>query len=124
MSEAAGLPDASDAFSALVRDLCRFWSSDPDLLRRLVSLGAVDPAARDLIRRREDWTYGQVAAAVGRLGAEGRVLEPFAAGPAAAVVSAVTGFDACDEMARRTGTPLGELAPLLLAALRGVVRLG
>lgn len=123
MARVAAMGDAFSAFPALVRELCRFWAGDPDLLRRLVSLDAVDPDARNLIRRREDWTYQQVAAVVERLAAEDRVLDPFDAPTATAIVSAVTGFHSCDEMANRTGTPLARLDTLLIAGLRGVVRL-
>lgn len=118
----AATEDVASAFRALVSELCRFWASDPDLLRRLVSLGAVDPEAQDLIRRREDWTYRQVAAVIARLAAEDRVLDPFDASTAAAVVSAVTGFQSCDDMARRTRIPLAKLDSLLIAGLRGVIR--
>ncbi|MBO0802764.1 MAG: TetR/AcrR family transcriptional regulator [Nocardiopsaceae bacterium] len=124
MRQVAAASDAASAFRALVHELCRFWASDPGLLRRLVSLDAVDPDARDLIQRREDWTYRQVAATVERLAAEDRVLEPFDALTAAAVVSAVTSFQSCDEMARRTGIPLAELDTLLIAGLHAVIRLG
>jgi AcrR family transcriptional regulator len=123
MEQVAATGDAASAFRALMRELCRFWASDPDLLRRLVSLDAVDPDARDLIRRREDWTYRQVAATVERLAAEDRVLEPFDAPTAAVIVAAVTSFQSCDEMTSRTGIPLTELDALLIAALRGVIRL-
>jgi AcrR family transcriptional regulator len=123
MGRVAATGDAASAFRVLVRELCRFWASDPDLLRRLVSLDAVDPQARDLIRQREDWTCQQVAAVIARLAAEGRVLDPFDTATATAVVSAVTGFQSCDEMASRTGIPLARLDSLLIAALRGVVLL-
>jgi AcrR family transcriptional regulator len=123
MRRVAAISDAASAFRALACELCRFWATDPDLLRRLVSLDAVDPDARDLIRRREDWTCQQVAAVIARLAAEDRVLDPFDAPTATAIVSAVTGFHACDEMASRTGTPLARLDTILIAGLRGVVRL-
>ena len=123
MRRVAAIGDAVGAFRALVRELCRFWASDPDLLRRLVSLDAVDPDARDLIRRREEWTYQQIAAVVARLAVEDRVLDPFDSPTATAIVSAVTGFQSCDEIASRTGTPLAKLGSLLIAGLRGVVRL-
>jgi AcrR family transcriptional regulator len=123
MRRVAAIEDAASAFRALVRELCRFWASDPDLLRRLVSLDAVDPDARNLVRRREDWTYRQVAAVVARLAAEDRVLDPFDAPTATAIVSAITGFQSCDEMASRAGIPLAKLDSLLIAGLRGVVRL-
>jgi hypothetical protein len=73
-------------------------------------------------------TYGGVARQrmsrrAGKGTAEDRLLDPFDAPTAAAVVSAVTGFHACDEMASRTGIPLAKLDSLLIAGLRGVVRL-
>jgi AcrR family transcriptional regulator len=123
MARVAAVGDPASAIRALVGELCRFWASDPELLRRLVSLDAVDPDARDLIRRREDWTYRRVAEVVERLAAENRLLDPFDAPAATAIVSAVTGFQSCDEMASRTGIPLAELDGLLIAGLRGVVRL-
>ncbi|MBO0819558.1 MAG: helix-turn-helix transcriptional regulator [Nocardiopsaceae bacterium] len=124
MARVARTADAAGAFRSLVCELCRFWASDPDLLRRLVSLDPVDPRARDLIRRREDWTGRQVAAVIDRLAAEDRGLDPFDRSTATAIVSAVTSFRSCDEMASRTGVPLAELDTLLIPGLRGVIRLG
>lgn len=121
-ARALSLPKATAAFDALVTALCRFWATDPDLLRRLVSLHAVDPTAQGLIQRREDWRYRQVGVVVTRLAEQDRVRAPFTVQTATAVVGTATSFPACDEIAHRTGTKLTDLAPLLIAQLRGVIR--
>jgi AcrR family transcriptional regulator len=122
-ARALSVPKATAAFDALVEELCRFWATDPDLLRRLVSLHAVDPTAQHLIEQREDWRYQQVAAVVTRLAEQDRVRTPFTIQTATVVVGTATSFPACDEIARRTGTKLADLGPLLTAQLRGVIRL-
>jgi AcrR family transcriptional regulator len=118
---AAAEPDACAAFRAMVAELCRFWSADPDLFRRLVGLAAVDPETRQVIGDREQWRHEQVAAFVHRLDAEGRIRPPFDADQATAAVAAVTGFPSCDDMATRMVLPHSDLADLLLALLSGVV---
>jgi hypothetical protein len=123
MREAAAVPDAPAAFRAMVAELCRFWSTDPDLLRRLVSLAAVDPGARHVIGDREQWRYDQIASFVRRLDAEDRLRPPFDSAGATVAIGAMTGFPACDDMATRLGHDLARLHELLVPLLSGVVRL-
>lgn len=122
-AEALRTPKATAALNALIHALCQFWETDPDLLRRLVTLHAVDPNAQHLIQQREDWRYQQIAHVVTRLATEDRVRAPFTVQTATAVIGALTSFPACDDIAHRTGTKLTDLEPLLSAQLRGVVRL-
>ncbi|MDL4815605.1 TetR/AcrR family transcriptional regulator [Actinomadura opuntiae] len=124
LREALGLPRAPDAFRATVTGICRFWATDPDLLRRLVSLAAVDPEVRDVVADRERWRLAQVTAAVERLDGEGRLRPPFGVPEAAAVAGAVTSFPSCDAMAADLGRDVGGLSPLLLALLGSVAELG
>jgi AcrR family transcriptional regulator len=121
MLAAEAEPDVRVAFRAMVSELCRFWSTDPDVFRRLVGLAAVDPETRRVIGDREQWRYDQVAAFVRRLDTEGRLRPPFDVDLATAAVAAVTGFPSCDGMATRTGLPHSGLADLVLAVLSGVV---
>ena len=123
MHGAAEIADPVSAFTAMVAELCRFWSTDPDVFRRLISLAAVDPEAQRVIASREEWRYQQIGTFVRRLAQADRLRTPFDARRATAVVGTVTGFPACDEMATRLRTSLTELDQLLLSALASVVRL-
>ncbi|WP_084143283.1 TetR/AcrR family transcriptional regulator [Amycolatopsis taiwanensis] len=120
---AAAVDDPVAAFKVMVAELCRFWSTDPDLLRRLISLSAVDPEANQVINDREQWRFEQVAKFVQRLADAGRLRTTFDAQQAGVAIGAATGFPACDEMANRLRLSLDQLDRLLLALLSGVVRL-
>ena len=124
MRTAAVLDDPVAAFTEMVSQLCRFWSTDPDLFRRLISLSAVDPEAHQVISSREQWRFEQVALFVTRLAAADRLRRPFDTGTATAAVGAITGFTTCDEIATRLNLAHDRLDDLLLALLHGVVLLG
>lgn len=116
-------PDPVAAFRALVTEICRFWASDPALLRRFVTLGAVDPRAADVIAERDRWRQDHVTAVVRRLVEEDRILAPFDATRAAALVAAFTSFPTYDDLATRLGHRRARLTTLLLDSVRGIVRL-
>lgn len=120
---AIAAPDPVAAFTAVVSELCRFWHTDPQLLRRLISLSAVDPEADQVIAAREAWRHDQVALVVRGLVDADRLRAPFDERQAAAAVGTVTGFPACDQLATRLGRELDQLDDVLLALLGGVVRL-
>jgi hypothetical protein len=124
MRTATEVADPVAAFTAMVTELCRFWNTDPDVFRRLISLAAVDPEAQKVIASREQWRYEQIGRFVRRLDHVDRIQTPFDVRLATAVVGTVTSFPACDEMATRLRTNLTDLDPLLLALLASVVRLG
>ncbi|WP_314175464.1 TetR/AcrR family transcriptional regulator [Streptomyces winkii] len=121
---AGDMADPAAACRAMVAELCRFWSTDPDLFRRLISLAAVDPEAHRVLSSREQWRYEQVAVFVRRLAAGGRLREGVDTDRAVAAIGAVTGFPACDEMATRLRCGLDQLDPLLVTLLAGVADLG
>lgn len=123
MQEAAKVADPVPAFTAMVRELCRFWSTDPEVFRRLISLSAVDPEAQHVIASREHWRYQQISAFVQRLAHADRLQAPFDVRQATAVVGTVTSFPACDEVATRLRTDLTTLNQILLPLLTSVVRL-
>jgi AcrR family transcriptional regulator len=120
---AAAVADPVAACTAMVAELCRFWSTDPDLFRRLISLSAVDPEANEVINSREQWRFDQVAMFVHRLAEAGRLRAPFDARQASATIAAATSFPTCDEMATRLQLRLDQLDQLLLALLSGVIHL-
>ncbi len=124
MESAAAMTDPSAAFRSLISELCRFWATDPNLFRRLVSLSAVDPEAAHLIDAREQWRYDQVASVVHRVAAQHRLRRPFDASRAAIVIGAMTSFPACDDLASRLQVGFEQLDHLLLALLGSVVDLG
>jgi len=121
--EAAQIADPVPAFTAMVGELCRFWSTDPEVFRRLISLSAVDPEAQHVIASREDWRYQQVSTFVQRLADADRLQAPFDVRQATAIVGTVTSFPACDELATRLRTNLTDVHQILLHLLTSVVRL-
>ncbi|GAA4521270.1 hypothetical protein GCM10023191_099480 [Actinoallomurus oryzae] len=123
MHEAAQVAEPVPAFTAMVKELCRFWSTDPEVFRRLISLSAVDPEAQRVVAGREHWRYQQISAFVQRLASADRLRAPFDVSQATAVVGTVTGFPACDEIATRLRMDLTELDRTLLPVLASVVRL-
>lgn len=123
LHKAAEIADPITAFTRMVVELCRFWSTDPDVFRRLISLAAVDPEAQQVIASREEWRYQQVGTFVRRLAHVDRLQPPFDVRRATAVIGTVTSFPACDEMTTRLRTSLTELDQLLLPLLASAVRL-
>ncbi len=123
MHKAATVADPVAAFTAMVSELCRFWSTDPAVFRRLLSLSAVDPEAGHVIANREAWRYDQVSTFVQRLAHADRLRAPFDLQQATAVVGSVTSFPACDEVATRLRADLTELNQILLPLLTSIVRL-
>lgn len=123
MRRAAETPDPVAAFRAMVAELCRFWSVDPVVLRRLISLAAVDPEAREVLEGRDSWRYDRVGEFVRRLDADGRLRNGFDLDEAVAAVGMMTGFPACDELATRLGARLDTIDRVVITLLAGVVRL-
>ena len=123
ITAALELPDTSASLRALVHALCGFWSTDPPLFRRMVSLSAVDPEAREVLGARERWRYEGIATMAERLAAEGRLRPPFDTDQAAATIAAVTSFPACDQIATALAVDMHALPALLLPLLAGVARL-
>jgi AcrR family transcriptional regulator len=120
---AAAVADPVIAFRAMVSELCRFWATDPGLLRRLIGLAAVDSEAGHVVQGREQWRYDQIAVFVGRLFADQRLRCDVDIDQAIAVIGTVTGFPACDEMATRLRVRHDQLDELVITLLSGVVRL-
>ncbi|MFA1543475.1 TetR/AcrR family transcriptional regulator [Actinomadura monticuli] len=120
---ALAVDDPVAAFRELVVELCRFWATDPDLLRRLLGLATVDPEAGHVVQSREQWRFDQIGAFVRRLDAAGRLHDDLDVEQAVAAIGAVTGFPACDEMATRLRLGHAELGPLVVTLLGGVIRL-
>jgi AcrR family transcriptional regulator len=123
LGAAVALPDASTALRSLVAELCRFWDTDPPLFRRMVSLAAVDPEARQVIETREQWRYDGINALTSRLADEGRLRAPFGKDQAIATIVAVTSFPACDQIASTLGVSFTGLPGLLLPLLSAVLDL-
>lgn len=123
LGAAAALPDASTALRSLVIELCRFWDTDPPLFRRMVSLAAVDPEARQVIESREQWRYDGISTLTGRLADEGRLRAPFGKDQAIATIVAITSFPSCDQIASALGVSFTELPGLLLPLLSAVLDL-
>ncbi len=123
LGAAVTIPDASTAFRSMVSELCRFWDTDPALFRRMVSLSAVDPEARQVIHTREQWRHDGINTLVNRLANEKRLRAPFGADQAIATVAAVTSFPACDQIATTLSVSFNQLPELLLPLLSAVLDL-
>ncbi|MGH3500090.1 MAG: TetR/AcrR family transcriptional regulator [Nocardioidaceae bacterium] len=123
MQQAAKVADPAPAFTAMVSELCRFWRTDPDVFRRLISLAAVEPEAQQVIASREHWRYQQISTFVQRLAHANRLQAPFDVRQATAVVGTVTSFPACDEIATQLRADLTQLNQILLPLLTSIVRL-
>jgi AcrR family transcriptional regulator len=123
LGAAVALPEASTAFRSVVIELCRFWDTDPPLFRRMVSLAAVDPEARQVIETREQWRYDGITTLIGQLADQGRLRAPFGKDQAIATIAAVTSFPACDQIASTLGMSFIELPELLLPTLGAIVDL-
>jgi AcrR family transcriptional regulator len=123
LGAAVALRDASAALRSLVAELCRFWDTDPRLFRRMVSLAAVDPEARQVIETRERWRYDGLSTVIGRLAHEGRLRAPYGQDQAIATIVAITSFPACDQIASALGVSFAELPGLLLPLLSAVLDL-
>lgn len=123
MHVALEIADAVGAFTAMVKELCRFWSTEPDVLRRLISLAAVDPEAQQVIAIRERWRYRQINACVKRLAKADRLQPQFDTRRATAAIGTMTSFPTCDELATHLRTNLTTLDRTLLPMLTSIVRL-
>lgn len=107
----------------MVWELCRFWSTDLEVFRRLISLSVVDPEAQRVIASREHWRYQQISVFMQRLAQVDRLPAPFDLRWATTGVGAVTSFPACDEIATRLRRDLAKLNQILLPLFTSVVRL-
>jgi AcrR family transcriptional regulator len=91
--------DPAAACAGTVRALCRLWAVDPDLMRRLVGLAAVDPELAPVVADRERWRHRQVAGCVRRLAVAGLLRPGVDTSTALAAARAVTAFFTWDELA-------------------------
>ena len=123
LGAAVAIPGAPAAIRSLVSELCQFWATDPPLFRRMVSLAAVDPEARQVIETREQWRFDGISNLVSRLASEDRLRAPFGENQAAATIAAVTSFPACDQIVSALGVSFTELPTLLLPLLGAIVDL-
>lgn len=97
--EAHAADDPVEALNGLVAALCRLWSEDPPLMRRLIGLAAVDPDVAPVIEEREAWRQEQVRLCVDRLADAGRLRTDRTRLTATAAACAATRFEFADEIA-------------------------
>lgn len=90
--------DPAVACAGTARALCRLWAADPDLMRRLVGLAAVDPELAPVVAGRERWRHRQVDGCVRALAAAGRLRAGITTRAALATARAVTSFPTWDEL--------------------------
>lgn len=116
-------PDAVAAVTAFVHGIGRLWAADPDLMRRLVALAAVDPDTAAVVRSREDWRRARVREFAARLTDERRLQPQFSQATASAALEAITAFPTYDTLARGSGIRHDQASTLVLSLLGSIVRL-
>jgi AcrR family transcriptional regulator len=89
---------ATDACAAIVRQTCRFWHAERDILRPLFGLAGVEPDITAALTQREQWRRDQLERLLERLAAEAAPTSSFAAGDVLAAALAVTSFPTYDRL--------------------------
>jgi AcrR family transcriptional regulator len=115
------LPHPTEALSAYVAAFARFWSSERLVIRRLRSLGALDPQVGQGIQARDARRRAGLRLLVGRLADQDGYPEEHSLDEAVATLHMLTSFEAFDALAGPDRSP-EEVVPaiqrLIAAALR------
>lgn len=122
LMEAAEFPDLREAVARAVEASCRLWSSDRELLRRLVGLAAVDPETASVVMEREQRREATWARLVQRLAAAGMLRPGVSPDQAVRASMALTSF-ATFEALTPPDAPPAATVELLLRLLDGIVGL-
>jgi AcrR family transcriptional regulator len=95
--------DPYGVVAAAVHGASRVWMSEPDLLRSLLGLGAVDPALRSVIEQRDETRRRALDTAARRLADCGALAKGYDERRAADVLSMLTSFANFDHLVTRCG---------------------
>ena len=99
----------------LLRDMvtegCRYWATDPALARKIIAAGAADPAAGEMLRRRDAGRLSLLETTVRRLDEAGLLTLP--PGPALDVLWVLTAFESYDQLAAGRGLSTRDTADVL-----------
>lgn len=95
-------PDALRALDLFIGVFCRFWATDPVVMRRLRGAGAVDPELGDGLQAREDRREQGLRVLIGRL--PDRPEGALDADAAVDLLHSLTSFDTYERLARTRTT--------------------
>jgi AcrR family transcriptional regulator len=96
---------AADACAAIVRQTCRFWLSERDILRPVFGLAGVDQDVAAALAQREQWRQDQLQHLLQRLAAEATPTLTFAPSDVLATAVAVTSFATYDRLGALADDP-------------------
>jgi AcrR family transcriptional regulator len=96
---------ATDACAAIVRQTCRFWHTERDILRPVFGLAGVDQDVAAALAQRERWRQDQLQQLLQRLAAEATPTVRFDANDVLATVLAVTSFATYDRLGALADNP-------------------
>ncbi len=122
LMESAEFPDLREAVARAVEASCRLWSSDRELLRRLVGLAALDPEIASVVMEREQRREATWARLVQRLAAAGMLRSGVSPDQAVRALMALTSFATFDTLTPPDAPPAATVE-LLLRLLDGIVDL-
>ncbi|HYZ08415.1 MAG TPA: helix-turn-helix domain-containing protein [Pseudonocardiaceae bacterium] len=104
---------------ATISDGCRYWSTDPQLARKIIGLGAVDPDASALLAGHDAGRLQLLTTTVRRL-ADANLLRPGCpTGRALDILWLLTSFDTYDQLTRGRNLTPAEAADILVALASG-----
>lgn len=115
LAEAAGHPDAREAFRRAQRESVRMFALYPDLARALFTLAAVDPDAVAAVGALEQGRRPGMVALARRLEAQGQLRPGVTAREAADLLSIATSFQAFDELLTHSGRAQDTIVDRLIA---------
>lgn len=122
LMESAELPDLREAVTRAAEASCRLWSSDRELLRRLVGLAALDPDIAAVVMEREQRREATWARLVQRLAAAGMLRSGISPEQAVRALMALTSFATFDTLTPPDAPP-EVTVELLRRLLDGIVDL-
>jgi AcrR family transcriptional regulator len=97
--------NATDACAAIVRQTCRFWHTERDVLRPVFGLAGVDQDVAAALAQRERWRQDQLQHLLGRLAAEATPTATFAPSDVLATALAITSFATYDRLGALADNP-------------------
>jgi AcrR family transcriptional regulator len=109
--------DPMEALDRFVGVFCRFWATDPVVMRSLRGAGAVDPELGAALRSREDRREQGLRVLIGRLG--DRPVGAIDADAAVDVLHALTSFETYERLAR--GRTVEQVESILRRSARALL---
>jgi AcrR family transcriptional regulator len=120
LCDAFGQPEPLDALDRFIAVFSHFWDSDRLVIRRLNSLGALDPELGEVLRERNERRRGGARAIVGRLTETYGRPPPESFHEAVDILHTLTSFETFDTLAGPTRSPI-EVTPLVQRLARAAL---